>query len=378
MKRIAVLGSTGSIGRQTLDVVSTHPERLKISALAARDNWKLLSDQIKQFNPKLVAVAAKDSAHALKKSFPRLKVTHGDAGLLEAATFPDVHTVLVAIVGTAALKPTVAAIRAGKNIALASKEVLVAAGTLIMQEMLIHGTEVLPVDSEHSAIFQCLQGEVPQRVERLILTASGGPFLNIPAAKFAKLTVADALNHPTWKMGQKISIDSATLMNKGLEVIEAHFLFGIPYEKIEVIVHPQSIIHSMVEFVDGSVMAQMNLPDMRIPIQYALTHPERLPSPWIKVDFNKIKQLTFAPPDMKKFPCLSLAYAAGKTGGTLPAVLSAANEKAVELFLKEKIKFTDIPKLIEKAMNNHKTVQHPTLEDIIEADLWARAEVVSR
>jgi 1-deoxy-D-xylulose-5-phosphate reductoisomerase len=367
IKRVAVLGSTGSIGRQTLEVISAHPKNFRIVGLAAGKNLDLLSKQISQFKPSFVYSQDKKS-HLAKAEGKFLS-------LEEMASHPEVDMVVIATSGRWGLKPTLAAVRAGKRIALANKESLVMAGEIITAEAKQKGARILPVDSEHSAIWQCLEGE-KEKPTKIILTASGGPFYNYSPAKLDSVTVEQALKHPSWRMGKKVTIDSATLMNKGLEVIEAHWLFDIPIDDIDVLVHPQSIIHSLVEFSDGSVKAQLGCPDMRLPIQYALSYPGRLPNPKLpKLDWKNIKELTFAPPDFDSFPCLRLAIEAGKNGGTYPAVLCGADEIAVELFLSGRIKFTDIAQLVEPALKKHKTISHPTLEEILAADEWAREEV---
>jgi 1-deoxy-D-xylulose-5-phosphate reductoisomerase len=367
IKRVAVLGSTGSIGRQTLEVISTHPGRVRIVGLAAGKNLDLLSRQISQFKPRFIYSQGEKSKKAnLQGKFLSLE---------EMASHPEVDIIVIATSGKWGLKPTLAAVRAGKRIALANKESLVMAGEIIVAEAKQKGAEILPVDSEHSAIWQCLEGEKEKPV-RIILTASGGPFYNYSPAKLAKVSVEQALKHPSWRMGKKVTIDSATLMNKGLEVIEAHWLFDIPIDSIDVLVHPQSIIHSLVEFTDGSVKAQLGCPDMRLPIQYALSYPGRLPNPKLpRLDWKGIKELTFAPPDFKSFPCLKLAIEAGRKGGTYPAVLCGADEVAVELFLSGHVRFTDIAKLVEPVLKKHKAISHPTLEEILAADEWAREEV---
>jgi 1-deoxy-D-xylulose-5-phosphate reductoisomerase len=366
IKRVAVLGSTGSIGRQTLEVISAHPTRFRIVGLAAGKNLDLLTKQISQFKPKFVY--SQD-----KKALPA-SAEYEFLSLEEMASHPEVDMVVVATSGRWGLKPTLAAVRAGKRIALANKESLVMAGEIITTEAKQKGARILPVDSEHSAIWQCLEGE-KEKPARIILTASGGPFYNYSPAKLDKVTVEQALKHPSWRMGKKVTIDSATLMNKGLEVIEAHWLFDIPIDSIDVLIHPQSIIHSLVEFTDGSVKAQLGCPDMRLPIQYALSYPGRLPNPKLpRLDWKGIKELTFAPPDFDSFPCLKLAIEAGRKGGTYPAVLCGADEVAVEMFLSGHVKFTDIAKLVEPALKKHKSIPHPTLEEILAADEWAREE----
>ena len=369
VKRLAVLGSTGSIGRQTLDVIRALPERFRVAGLAAGRNTALLAEQINEFRPSFVSCSRPDE----------LPLDEADAELLpldDIARHPDVDLAVIATSGQAGLSPTLAALRAGKDVALANKEALVAAGEIVTGAARESGARILPVDSEHSAVWQCLSGE-KQTARQIILTASGGPFRGYSAARLKKVTVAQALQHPSWQMGQKITIDSATLMNKGLEVIEAHWLFGVPIDNIRVIVHPQSIIHSMVEFADGSVKAQLGCPDMCLPIQYALTYPDRLENPQLPaLDWSRLDSLAFEPADMKRFPCLGLAIAAGRSEGTCPAVLCAADETAVEMFLAERIGFTDIARLIGEVLERHISVAHPTLEDILAADAWAREEVL--
>ncbi len=379
MKRItniAILGSTGSIGRSSLDVIEALPERFRITYLTAHRNIDLLSEQTRRFQPHGVVV--RDEAHAQRLRTQvngNTEVLSGEDALLDIVSRPDVDLVISALVGFAGLRPTLRAIEAGKDIALANKETLVVGGALIMEKVRAHGVHLLPIDSEHSAILQCLQGEDIRSVGRLILTASGGPFLNLSHDEFCRVTPGQALKHPTWSMGSKITIDSATLMNKGLEVIEAHWLFGLPSDRIDVIVHPQSIIHSMVEFVDGSIKAQLGIPDMKLPIQYALTYPERPPSMFKRVDFSEIARLTFQKPDMDRFPCLSLAYRVLQEGGTAPAVLNAANEAAVQLFLEERIPFTGIPEMIADALDAIPRESELTLDAILRADRDARAFV---
>jgi 1-deoxy-D-xylulose-5-phosphate reductoisomerase len=371
---IAILGSTGSIGRSSLEVIAAHPERFRVTYLTAHRNVELLAEQVALFRPHGVVVLEDRNADLLRSRVNgSTEVLRGEAGLLDAVTRPDVDLVISALVGFAGLQPTLGAIEAGKDIALANKETLVVAGELVMRAVAKRGVRLMPVDSEHSAILQCLQGEEIRSVARLILTASGGPFLHVDKERFTHISPAEALQHPTWRMGNKISIDSATLMNKGLEVIEAHWLFGLPASKIEVIIHPQSIIHSMVEFVDGSVKAQLGIPDMKLPIQYALTYPERPASVFTRLDFAALARMTFLAPDMEKFRCLALAFQALETGGTAPAVLNAANEVAVEHFLGGRIRFSTIPALIEEALARHQAVAHPALDDIIHADGEARA-----
>jgi 1-deoxy-D-xylulose-5-phosphate reductoisomerase len=375
-KNIAILGSTGSVGQNSLEVIKNHPDRFTATYLTANTNIDLLEQQIRLFHPRGVVVLDEGCAATLRNRVDSsVEVLSGEGGLLQVVTRDDVDTVISSLVGFAGLKPTVAAIQHRKRIALANKETLVVAGGLIMSLVKECGVDLLPVDSEHSAILQCLAGEDRSLITRLILTASGGPFLNTPAESFATLTVENALSHPNWKMGNKITIDSATLMNKGLEVIEAHWLFGLPEEGIHVVIHPQSIIHSMVEFVDGSIKAQLSLPDMKLPIQYALSYPERWPMNGARVDFPALQLMTFFEPDRTKFRCLDLAYGALSLGGTAPAVLNAANEMAVSAFLQRRISFERIPVVIERALSLHKTRPSPDLQDIIEADRRVRAFV---
>jgi 1-deoxy-D-xylulose-5-phosphate reductoisomerase len=370
--RIAVLGSTGSIGRQTLDVVDRFPDRLKVVSLAADSNARVVGRQAERHHPALVSMMQGNAARELKDLCPDADVRCGMDGLVAAATHPDADMVVVSVKGAVGLLPTLAALEAGKTVALASKEVLVAAGELVMRVAREHGARVVPIDSEHSALFQCLNGEADETVEKLILTASGGPFRTWDTDRIAHVTVAEAMAHPTWSMGPKITVDSATLMNKGLEVIEAHWLFGIPAERIGVVVHPQSIVHSMVQFRDGSVMAQMGLPDMRLPIQYALFYPERPGNELPRLDLAAIAQLTFEAPDLERFPALALAFEAAATGRSMPAVLSAANEEAVALFLDGRLSFPGIPALVRRAMDAHTPVAMDTVEDVLAADAWAR------
>jgi 1-deoxy-D-xylulose-5-phosphate reductoisomerase len=375
MKNVVLLGSTGSIGTSTVKVAADLPERIRLVGLAAGNNAKLLAEQARHFRPAAVSINDPAKAGELRAALgPGFRVGCGPAGLLELATLPEADIVLIAIVGTAGLQPALAAIRAGKDIAIASKEILVMAGEMVMSEAARHGVKVLAVDSEHSAIFQCLDGKPASSVRRLWLTASGGPFRATPKEEFAHITVERALQHPSWVMGRKITIDSATLFNKGLEMIEARWLFGIEMARVAVVVHPQSVVHSMVEFVDGSLLAQLSSPDMCLPIQYALTYPERVASTRVQTNFAKLGKLTFEEPDEERFPALSLARQAGEIGGTLPAVLNAANERAVEAFANRKISFTDITETVRQTMTRHQVVPHPTLEQILAADAWARAE----
>lgn len=378
LKKIVVLGSTGSIGTQTLDVVDNFPDRFEIVALAGGSNIGKLAEQANKYRPKLVSVGNKDDIKKIKSMISDdIIVTGGAEGLIQAAVMDEADTVVTSVTGTLGLIPTIEAIKAGKNIALANKETLVAAGEIVMSLISQYGVSILPVDSEHSAIFQCLNGENRGSVNKLTLTASGGPFFNKTPEELAEVTVEDALKHPNWAMGRKITVDSASMMNKGLEVIEARWLFNVSFDKIDVIVHPQSIIHSMVEFSDGSVIAQMGRPDMRLPIQYALSYPDRWENNFPQLDLLSIGKLTFDKPRSDVFPCLNIAYEAGRQGGTMPAVMNAANEAVVNLFLQGKVKFTEIPLLIEKVMANHQMIAHPDIYEILESDRWAREEVYS-
>lgn len=374
MKRLAVLGSTGSIGVNTLHIVRQFPDQFEVISLSAGLNIGLLKEQIYLFRPKLVSVLNQEVASELQKSLASLsvEVVYGVEGLIRVATHPEVTQVVSAIVGAVGLIPTLSAIKTGKSIALANKEPLVMAGKLVMEEAKKNKVQILPIDSEHSAIFQSIVGHRKEDIRRLILTASGGPFLNFPLSKLQEVTVKDALNHPHWEMGKKITIDSATLMNKGLEVIEAHWLFDIPVEKIVVQIHPQSVVHSLVEYIDGSIISQMGIADMRIPISYALSFPKRLNLKLDPLDLSRAGPLTFSFPDPEKFPCLRLAYHAMEVGETLPSVLNAANEVAVHGFLEGMIKFTDIPHLIQRVMEEHEVKTARTIEDILKADQWAR------
>ncbi len=372
MKRLAILGSTGSIGQNTLDVVSQQKERFRVVALAAGRNLDLLEKQIRTFNPEIVAVADTSSADSLSRRINGLEILAGTEGLTRVASHESADLVISAIVGSAGLVPTLAAVKTGKTVGLANKEALVMAGRIVMDEAEKNGATIIPVDSEHSAVFQCLEGHRREDVKRIILTASGGPFVGRSSEELEDITADEALRHPNWSMGKKITIDSATLMNKGLEVIEACWLFGLPPEKIDVIIHPQSIVHSMVEFRDRSCIAQMSVPDMRGPISYALSYPERLEDPIPGLSLDRIETLTFMQPDHAKFPCLSYAYQAIRTGGTMPAVLNAANELAVDAFLDRKIKFNHIPLVIRKTVDSHPVKTNPSLDDVLEADIWAR------
>ncbi|MCP9838876.1 1-deoxy-D-xylulose-5-phosphate reductoisomerase [Cyanobium sp. N.Huapi 1H5] len=396
MKAISVLGSTGSIGTQTLEIAEEFPDRFKVVALTAGNNLDLLVEQILRHAPEVVALADAGRLGELAGRLADLEPARrparlpellgGSDGLCAAAAWASADLVVTGIVGCAGLLPTLAAIRAGKDLALANKETLIAAGPVVLPELQRSGSRLLPADSEHSALFQCLQGTpwadtarlstgVPTPgLRRIQLTASGGAFRDWPAADLAKATVADATSHPNWSMGRKITVDSATLMNKGLEVIEAHYLFGLDYDHIEIVIHPQSIIHSMVELADSSVLAQLGWPDMKLPLLYCLSWPERLETPWRRLDLTAVGQLTFRAPDREKYPCMALAYAAGRAGGTMPAVLNAANEQAVALFLEEAIPFLAIPELIEQVCDRHRADHHgtPSLDDVLAVDGWAR------
>jgi len=374
MKRLAILGSTGSIGVNTLDVVERFRDRYKVVALSAGTNIRLLKDQVVKFKPRVVSVLNEGLACKLKEELERqgIEIVYGLEGVNKVATLPDVEMVVSAIVGAAGLIPTVSAIKAGKDIALANKETLVMAGKVVMKEARENGVTILPIDSEHSAIFQSLLGHQKQDMKRIILTASGGPFLKYSYEDLKAVTSQEALNHPTWRMGKKVTVDSASLMNKGLEVIEARWLFDVPVEKIDVHIHPQSIVHSMVEYVDGSVVAQMGLPDMRGPISYALAYPERLQMELPTLNLTEIDKLSFELPDEKRFPALKLAYRAVKIGGTMPAVLNAANEIAVESFLQNNLNFIRIPYIIEQTMECYEARELNIVGDALEADDWAR------
>lgn len=381
MKAITLLGSTGSIGTQTLDIVREYPDQFRVVGLAAGRNVSLLAQQIREFQPEIAATSDPELLPLLREAIADLEkqpiLLAGEAAIAEVARYGDSEAVVTGIVGCAGLIPTIAAIEAGKDIALANKETLIAGGPVVLPLVKQHNVRLLPADSEHSAIFQCLQGVPEGGLRRILLTASGGAFRDLPVEKLPSVKVADALKHPNWSMGRKITIDSATLMNKGLEVIEAHFLFGLDYDWIEIVIHPQSIIHSLIELQDTSVLAQLGLPDMRLPLLYALSYPDRIPTDWQRLDLLKCGDLTFRAPDHQKYPCMQLAYAAGRAGGAMPAVLNAANEVAVDLFLREQIGFLDIPRLIETVCDRHHSHNHsqPTLEDILEADRWAREQV---
>jgi 1-deoxy-D-xylulose-5-phosphate reductoisomerase len=377
VKNIAVLGSSGSIGQNTLKVVKSLPKQFKVVALSVQSDIVNLKQQIRQFKPKLVCVADPICAAKLKVGLNQaVKVFSGPFGLEEMVRDKQIDQVMVAISGSAALSPLISAIKSGKEIALANKESLVMAGEIVMRLAKEHKVLIRPVDSEQSAIWQSLGQQLPETVRRVYLTASGGPLWNLPAVQFKQVSLERVLRHPRWKMGKKITVDSATLMNKGLELLEAMFLFNLGFEKIKILIHPEALIHSMVEFKDGVTMAQLSVTDMRVPIQYALSYPKRLPSVIRGIDFYALSKLHFTKPDLHKFPCLELAYQAARSLGTLPAVLNAANEAAVESFLKKKIRFLTIPKIVEKVMRRHKGIATPDLDQIICASAWAREEAL--
>lgn len=378
-KRISILGSTGSIGTQTLDVISYYPEDFVVTALAGGRNIELLAEQTKRFRPQLVSAATKELADELRELLrgsgeqtPR--IVYGPEGLTEAAAGTDADVVVTAIVGSQGLQPTLAALEAGKHIALANKETLVSAGHLVTELAQRKGLSLLPVDSEHSAIFQCLNGERHERIRRITLTASGGSFRDKTRGELAGVSVEQALKHPNWSMGAKVTIDSATMANKGLEVMEARWLFGLTYDQIDVLIHPESIVHSFVEFEDSSIIAQMGLPDMRVPIQYALTYPDRLPTPVAPLNLAQLGTLHFRAMDFERFRLLRMAFEAGRAGGTTPTVFNAANEVAVERFLRGEIAFLQIEDVVERALQKHKSMPNPGLEAILEADFWARTD----
>lgn len=382
MKKVVLLGSTGSIGTSTVKVTEDLPDKIRLLALGAGNNSELLLEQTRKHKPAAISIFDAKKAKELQNSLAAAvgdsrapQVFSGEEGLIKLATLPEADIVLIAIVGTAGLKPALAAIHAGKDIAVASKEILVMAGEIVMNEARKYGVKVLAVDSEHSAIFQCLDGKPNSSVRKLILTASGGPFRDKnlwPKEKFSEITIAHALKHPSWVMGRKITIDSATLFNKGLEMIEARWLFDIEMARVAVVVHPQSVVHSMVEFVDGSLLAQLSTPDMCLPIQYALTYPDRAASDRVQTNFAKLGKLEFEEPDVERFPAIKLARRAGEIGGTMPAVLNAANEIAVESFVNRRINFPQITETVRRTMDAHKVISHPTLDQILEADAWAR------
>ena len=379
MKKVILLGSSGSIGESTCKVARALPEKMKLVGLGVAKSTDRMLEQAKEFGVKALAVSDLQAAEKVKSRLPQgTQFYPGPEGLARMVEETEADMVLVAIVGTAGLAPALAALRSGKDLAVASKEILVLAGSAVMAEAKKRKKQVLPVDSEHNAIFQCLAGANEKEVRKVILTASGGPFRQSSAQAMEKVTLAQALKHPTWSMGQKITIDSATMFNKGLEMIEAHWLFGLPMRQVDVVVHPQSIVHSLVEFIDGSVLAQLSVTDMCFPIQYAVTYPERMPSGLPPLDLAKLGTLSFEQPDEKRFPALRLAREAGEQGGTLPGVLNAANEVAVEAFLAERISFPRIWGMVEEVMKKHRTEKEPTLEAIIDADRWARGEARSR
>ncbi|MBN2909360.1 1-deoxy-D-xylulose-5-phosphate reductoisomerase [Polycladomyces sp. WAk] len=374
MRHLAILGSTGSIGTNTLAVAAEHPEQFEVVALAAGTNVEEMVRQANRFRPRLVSMATKEAAEAVRSRVDAgIKVMWGDEGVMAVATHPEADYVVSAMVGSRGLRPTLAAIEAGKDIGLANKETLVTAGHIVKKAAERAGVTIYPIDSEHSAIFQCLNGERHTDVHRIILTASGGAFRDWTREQLAEATPEAALKHPNWSMGAKVTIDSATMMNKGLEVIEAHWLFDLPYDRIDVVIHPESIIHSMVEFVDGAVMAQLGTPDMRVPIQYALTYPKRLSLSTKRLDWVELGSLHFRRADFDRFPCLRMAYEAGRIGGTMPTVLNAANEVAVERFLAREISFLEMEQVIERVMEWHQPITEPSLEAIDEADRWARS-----
>jgi len=377
MKNVVVLGSTGSIGRNALSVLSDFTDRFSVFGLSSNTNIDLLREQIKRFKPKKVVITDEESFRSFKEE-NETEILFGLEGLKKLCSEPEVDLVINALVGSVGLLPSFEAIESEKNLAIANKETLVMAGGLLIQKAKERDVKILPIDSEHSAILQCLLTGKKDEVKRLILTASGGPFLKRKKENLKNIKVAEALSHPTWEMGKKITVDSATLMNKGLEVIEAHWLFDMPADKIRVVIHPQSIVHSMVEFVDGSLIAQMSIPDMRIPIQYALFYPERLPTNNRPLDLTQIKSLTFEEPDQEKFPCLEICYQALQMGGTAPAVLNAANELAVKAFLDGKLSFVEIHEVVKQTLNHHQVAEKPGLDDILNADKWAKEETIKQ
>ncbi|AOY77282.1 1-deoxy-D-xylulose-5-phosphate reductoisomerase [Clostridium formicaceticum] len=377
-RKISILGSTGSIGKQTLEIVGEHPEKFKVVGLAVMQSIDELEAQIRKFQPKIVAVFDKEKAKTLAaRVSSNVKISSGIEGLIEVATYHEAELVLNAVVGSIGLLPTLEAVKSKKTVALANKETLVAAGELVMKECHKNNVKLLPVDSEHSAVFQCLNGEKMNDISKIILTASGGPFREWSYEEIEKATFKEALKHPNWNMGQKISIDSATLMNKGLEVIEAKWLFHVDVDKIEVIIHPQSIIHSMIELKDFSIIAQLGVPNMKLPIQYALSYPERVEGGVTRLDFKTMNNLTFIEPDVERFPCLALAYKAMKIGGTMPCVLNAANEMLVDYYLKSKISFYDIPRYIERVMEVHQAFSYSTAEELQMLEQWVRSWIVN-
>lgn len=375
MENIVILGSTGSIGKQTMEVLRKKPGYFKVFGLAAKDEIEILSSQIKEFKPEIVSVAEEETANKLAKLFPKLKIYFGKEGLTNLSTNPKVHSIVFATSGIVSLRALIEAIKNRKRVLVANKEILIVAGEIINKYLDKYKTEFLPLDSEHSAIFQCLKGENKNEIKNLILTCSGGPFWNCPKRKLEKVTIKEVLSHPVWKMGPKITVDSATLMNKGFEVLEAHYLFRIPIEKIKVLIHPECIIHSMVEFHDGNIKALLSVPDMRIPIQYAIFHPKRLSGLLEPLDLIKIQNLSFFEPDTKKFPCLEIANLAGKIGKTMPAVLVFADEIVVQKFLNNEIKFLDIPKIIAKILKSYQPKPVSKIEDIFEIERWTYKKI---
>ena len=374
-KKIIILGSTGSIGQQTLEVIQKYSNEFEVVGLSGWENTKLLKEQIRFFKPKIAVVKNADAAKRLKKEINNLnnvKILWGTDGLIEISILEEVDVTVVAITGIASLIPTFEAVKKGKKVALASKEAMVVAGELLVKEAKSSNAQIIPIDSEHSAILQCLKNEQKDSVEKIILTASGGALYNFTETALKNVSVEDALNHPTWKMGNKVTIDSATLMNKGLEVIEAKWFFNVPANKIEIVIHPQSYVHSMVQFIDGTIIAQIGEHDMKIPIQYALFYPNRMSNNFSRVELTKVGQLTFKKPNFNKFPCINLAYHALEIGGTMPAVLNGANEIAVNAFLNSKISFSAIPQIIQNTMKEHKPKYNPNINDILDADYWAR------
>ena len=379
-KKIVILGSTGSIGQQTLEVIRKCSNEFEVIGLSGWENSTILKEQIRFFKPNIVVVKDEYAARNLKKNLNKqnnIKILWGTNGLINISTLKEANIIVVAITGIASLIPTFEAVKRGKNVALASKEAMVVAGELLVKEAKLNNSKILPIDSEHSAILQCLKNEQKDCVEKVILTASGGALYDLTETALKNVTVEDALNHPTWKMGKKVTIDSATLMNKGLEVIEAKWFFNIPADKIEIVIHPQSYIHSMVQFIDGAILAQISEHDMRIPIQYALFYPNRINNNFSRLDLNKIGQLTFRKPNFNKFPCIKLAYQALERGGTMPAVLNGANEIAVNAFLNSKIRFLEIPVIIRNTMKEHKLKYSPNISDILDADYWARERALN-
>ncbi|MDI6603109.1 MAG: 1-deoxy-D-xylulose-5-phosphate reductoisomerase [Patescibacteria group bacterium] len=370
MENIVILGSTGSVGKQTMEVLRKKPGYFKVLGLAGKDEIRILSSQIKEFKPKMISVADKETARKLSRLFPRLKIYLGEEGLVHLSTDPEAHSIVFAASGFVSFRALIEAIKNRKRVLVANKEILIVAGEIINKYLDRYKAEFLPLDSEHSAIFQCLRGENKKEVKNLILTCSGGPLRNYSSEELKKVSVKEVLSHPTWKMGPKITVDSATLMNKGFEVLEAHYIFRVPIEKIKVVIHPESIIHSMVEFQDGTIKAHLSVPDMRLPIQYAIFHPKRLSSFIKPLNLIKIKSLSFQKPDIKRFPCLQLAYFAVKVGGTMPAVLTFADEVLVGKFLAGEIKFLDIPRILKKTLKSHRPTFNPKIDDLLEVQKW--------